>query len=131
MLGRTQYKNPKDTTKNNPLYSDFWKKQEVIKKELLNQQNADEILKGNDYDRAVKKQIEDAVALGKEQERLNGTSGDFINDFNFGVRYGKDKFIEPFNKFITPLISKYGGASGKVFSEASQNAGSVIEKLAV
>ena len=129
MLGRSQYKDFRNTSKSNPLYADFWKQQEVSRKQILDQQTKDEIAKGNDYDRMVQDQITKALEEAREQERRNGTSGDFLNDMKWGIKYGNEKFIEPFNKYITPLMKKYGGERGRVIGESSEQAGSVIDKL--
>jgi hypothetical protein len=46
----------------------------------------------------------------------------------YGIKYGNQQFIKPFNKYAGPIISKMG-PTGSAIMQSSQGVSGVIDKL--
>jgi hypothetical protein len=129
MLNKPAYTNPlKNTSVSNPLYKGFWDEQLKLRQDILNDRYAmdkNTISELDKYKQDEIKKVQDEV---KEYERTHGFSGNFGNDFMFGFRKGNEMFVKPFNKYVSPMLSKLGPVGSAVGSASSTYSG-IVDKL--
>ena len=73
--------------------SDFWKKQNETRNDLLKENAKNN--KQSELDTYKQDLIEKKKAEVKEYERTHGNSGNFLTDFSYGVKSAKKKFFDP------------------------------------
>jgi hypothetical protein len=73
--------------------SDFWKKQNETRNDLLKENAKNN--KQSELDTYKQDLIEKKKAEVKEYERTHGNSGNFLTDFGYGVKSAKKKFFDP------------------------------------
>ena len=108
-------------------YDSFWNQQEQIRKQNLEEAMKKDKLNISELQRYKNDIIDTAVREAREYERSHGNSGNFFKDFKYGVKYS-NKYIKPFNKYATPVLSKMGG-TGQAVSSITSNASGIIDKL--
>lgn len=129
MLSKSNYGNPrKNTSSTNSLYSKYWDDQAQIRRDILKSSSDAEkynISELDQYKRAEIKKVEDEV---KEYERTHGNSGNFFADFKYGVSSANNKFMKPFNKYVSPVISKMGPVGASIATSTNYTSG-IVDKL--
>lgn len=139
MLNNPIYSNPiKHKASSNSLYKGFWDEQAKIKQELLNKQNLEDVLYKADREKAredYRLRPEREAQWEKEAEewrRKNvdpNLTGNFFNDFVYGFKSANRTIMNPFNKYVAPVISVAGGPIGKGIAGATNQFSGIVEKL--
>lgn len=139
MLNKPMYGNPiKNTSETNPVYSGFWDEQKRIRQDILGRQDAaDTLYKADraqareDYRmRPIKEaqwQKEDAEWRAKHIDP--NLTGNFFNDFAYGFKSANRAILQPFNKYVAPVLSIAGGPMGGSIASATKGFSGVVEKL--
>lgn len=129
MLNKPSYTNPlKNTSVSNPLYKGFWDEQQKLRQDILNNQSAIDKNTISELDKYRQEQIKKVQDEVKEYERTHGFSGDFVKDFTYGFKKGNEMFIKPFNKYVSPVLSKLGPVGSAIGSASSTYSG-IVDKL--
>jgi hypothetical protein len=129
MLNKPAYTNPlKNTSVSNPLYKGFWDEQQKLRQDILNSQYALENNTISELDKYKQEEIKKVQDEVKQYERTHGFSGNFLKDFSFGFKQGNEMFIKPFNKYVSPMLSKLG-PTGSAIGSASNTYSGIVDKL--
>lgn len=126
MLGNHKYKSVKNPSASNPLYADFWKEQDAIKRSILDAQDLrKDISELDKYKFDQIKRVQDEV---KEYEKTHGNSGNFFTDFKFGVKSANNSILKPFNKYASPVLSM-AGPIGSAIAKTTNTTSGIVDKL--
>jgi hypothetical protein len=129
MLNQRQYSNPlvRNKSIDNALYKGFWDRQKEIHSGL-NQKTYDDGMKQvSELDKYKQGEINRVKEEVKEYERTHGNSGGF-GDVIYGIKGANKMFLQPFNKYVAPILKNAGGV-GKAIGESTQAFGGVVDKL--
>ena len=116
-------------TRNN---SAFWDSQNALRNEYISlqerQNERDKELEKKQFDRYKNDLIKDMKDKVREEEARTGHSGNFLKDFNYGVKEANRTMLKPFNKYIAPDLS-FAGPIGSTISSTTKTISGVVDKL--